>query len=188
MKAALRGVDEIYATPSSAPNSREAAFAAIFKDGSVVARGYKDWSGDWNQGQMLLVWVCMIYSIYPTLTEVLKDGSVATWVCKEYSGGLIDVQMALLGGNKIYLTVPVFAALLKGRSVWRCGRMWSGRICLAAIYMIYNTISSLATVLNDGSVLRWNLSDYGSYITSMQTALLGVNNISSTDQINFALR
>ena len=36
MQAAFRAVDEIYSPPSSAPDSRGAAFAIVLKDGAVA--------------------------------------------------------------------------------------------------------------------------------------------------------
>ena len=71
MRAALRGVDEVY--------SIKGAFAGVFRDGKVVTGVDEDYGGDYPPKQAALRGVHKIYCAGRAFATVLKDGTVATW-------------------------------------------------------------------------------------------------------------
>jgi alpha-tubulin suppressor-like RCC1 family protein len=130
------------------------AFAAIKRDGSVVAWGDSRYGGMAPSG---LTGVAQVYSNGTIFAALRFDGTVVDWGNKSE---FYDVSLptGLAGVTQIFSTSYAFAALKSNGSVITWGASyWGGRAPsdLTDVKSIYSTSYAFAALKNDGSVVSW---------------------------------
>ena len=91
---------------------RDAAFAVVFGDGSVVTWGSADHCGDSSAVQDQLKNVQQIQASSCAFAAILADGSVVTWGHAAFGGDSRAVQDQLKNVQQIQASERAFAAIL----------------------------------------------------------------------------
>ena len=160
--------------------SREAAFAAILCDGSVVTWGNAN-GGDSSAVQDQLKDVQHIQASGGAFAAILGDGSVVTWGSADCGGDSRAVQHQLRKVQHIQASHPAFAAILADGSVVTWGHARQGGDCSAVqdrlkdVQGIQAQWGTFAAILADGSVVTWggvDLVDGAVPLMTVPTAVL----------------
>jgi uncharacterized repeat protein (TIGR02059 family) len=155
------------------------AFAALRRDGSVVAWGDSNFGGTAPAG---LSGVTQIYSTESAFAALKSDGTVIAWGDSSNGG---TAPAGLSGVTQISSSATTFAALKSDGTVVKWGSLGWNATGLRGVTKIFSTPYAFAALKSDGSVEAWGNSYYGG---EAPVGLSGVTQITSNGWAFAALK
>ncbi|SHE48717.1 delta-60 repeat domain-containing protein [Lampropedia hyalina DSM 16112] len=183
-----------YQASASVGNVQNAgAFAAIKKDGSVVAWGHPDTGGSTEGVAGLDSDVVQIFTNHAAFAALKADGSVVAWGNPEAGGSMEGVQDLLQSGVKhVFSNSYAFAALKDDGSVVAWGHPAYGGSTEgvaglgSGVVQVFSSDTAFAALKDDGSVVAWGDPEKGGSTGDVDGLLQGNVRQVFSNQFGFA--